>query len=105
MPPNFTRALRKGAVSSYYFLFWSPNQIFIFLFQFLLLHRQQLQVSLGVRQDGIFWMTGALHCVGMVKGTQLDWRDAESACQAAAIEIGGSDGHLAEIPYDGINCK
>ncbi|XP_072020013.1 LOW QUALITY PROTEIN: uncharacterized protein [Amphiura filiformis] len=40
---------------------------------------------------------------GWSDGDQLDFRDAEAACQQEAIDVGGANGHLANVPYDGIN--
>ena len=48
-------------------------------------------------------MCFSLHGYG--ENQQLDWYDAESRCQQEAIDIGGSQGHLANIKFDGVNCK
>ena len=42
---------------------------------------------------------------GYGEGEQLDFRDAESVCQQKAKDYGETNGHLASIPYDGINGK
>ena len=56
--------------------------------------------------DGWYFLNDRCFALrGYGEGDQKDWRSAETACQQEAIDIGGSDGHLAEIAFDGINCK